>query len=848
MSVPDQETAFFYTANGVTTTFAYGFYLLSLDDIQVSLDGVVQTSGFTVNGIGSQTGGAVIFSSAPDSGVTVLIERAVAIERESDFQPNGDLRSDVLNNEFDRIWMALQDKKRENVRSLRYPTFEDLDGLLPPASSRANMLLGFSATGIHTLIPLPSSIGAGDIVPNTFTSGVDFTPDVTTQLTLSRAPGGNGNLEVFFDGIFQGFDQWNVSGTTLTFTSPIPTGVGKVFVRIGTTLSTEIPPDQSVTDEKVATGTKLYTRITDLPFITDGNLVLGDGSTDDAAGMLARFNAENGRAIIFPARTYFLGSDVNAPAGSQAYFQSGVSFAGTGKLKNVLIEYEQANATAVIGSSMKIDRLQEHAIEGYKAKDLAYLWGEKTYAFSGFSKTFGASDGGTQAPCTTTVSYAVNNGCPGEVVGHLMIGRAITNNGTAFGANIIDTCDLVTNAKLFGLEIDHEPAAGATVQAISTALNIVGFNVSGLGTGIVLGGVSGGKFNAGLSFLDSITPSGVAIATQAGLSCSSFMDLSAGVYSTAGIVFGNGQQQQLYFKTSGGSQAAGLYADTGGNLVAQLNAAAMLINGPTTIEGNALLAVRDSGGAAAMQVFIARSAAPNAAATAMKLQANTVTSRSLNATGTLNASGADYAEYEYLRGDCAPIVKGQIVGFDADGKLTDKFSQSITFAVKSTAPNLVGGDNWSAPAGERPEPPLAPGVPLEPVLTPTIRAEQQDAAEAEYQQKLAQYKADLAAYETAMSRYRTDFDAYQILLRAWEATFEALRQQVDRIAYCGKVPVNVTGAAVGQHVVPVAGPDDSITAVLIDDEAITFAQYRAAVGRVRRILEDGRAEVVVKPI
>lgn len=256
MSVPDQETAYFYTANGVTTTFAYGFYLLSLDDIQVSIDGVVQNSGFTVVGVGSQTGGAVIFASAPASGVTVLIERQVAIERDTDYQPNGDLRADVLNTDFDRLWMALQDKRRENFRSLRYPTFENLDGLLPNAASRANMVLGFAANGIHTMLPMPSSFGAGDLIYQEFTSGIDFTPGLTTALTLSRAPGVPGNLEVHFDTEFQGPDQWSVSGTTLTFNGPIP-AVSKVFVRIGTTLSVSIAAPNSVGDDQLQWGYQL---------------------------------------------------------------------------------------------------------------------------------------------------------------------------------------------------------------------------------------------------------------------------------------------------------------------------------------------------------------------------------------------------------------------------------------------------------------------------------------------------------------------------------------------------------------------------------------------------------------
>lgn len=257
MSVPDQETANFYEANGITTTFPYGFYLLNADDLTVSIDGVVLLNGYTVTGVGSKTGGSVIFSTAPGDGVNVLLERQVALERATDYQPNGDLRSDVLNTDFDRIWMVLQDKRRENIRSLRYPNFENFDGLLPNAATRALHVLGFAENGIHTMLPMPASFGAGDMRYESFTAGIHFTPGVTTSLTLARDPGTLDNVEVFFDGIFQGTDQWGVTGSALNFVSPIPVGINKVFVRTGTTLSVNVPPPRSVGDVELSWGTVL---------------------------------------------------------------------------------------------------------------------------------------------------------------------------------------------------------------------------------------------------------------------------------------------------------------------------------------------------------------------------------------------------------------------------------------------------------------------------------------------------------------------------------------------------------------------------------------------------------------
>jgi hypothetical protein len=186
--------------------------------------------------------------------------------------------------------------------------------------------------------------------------------------------------------------------------------------------------------------------------------------------------------------------------------------------------------------------------------------------------------------------------------------------------------------------------------------------------------------------------------------------------------------------------------------------------------------------------------------TAMFLSKDTTSSRSINAAGTLNASGADYAEYEQNNG--LTIIKGSVVGFKSDGTLTLTFSEAVRFAIKSTNPSYVGGDTW--------------GTEEQVGIRPVKPADDAD------DEVVAKYEADLATFETAL---------------------EAARQLVDRIAYSGKVPVNVQGATAGDYIIAVAADDGSI-----DGQAVSnpdFSQYKLSVGRVNRILDDGRAEVAV---
>ena len=281
----------------------------------------------------------------------------------------------------------------------------------------------------------------------------------------------------------------------------------------------------------------------------------------------------------------------------------------------------------------------------------------------------------------------------------------------------------------------------------------------------------------------------------------------------------------------------------------------------------------------------------NAAATAISMGRNSTTTRSFCAGGGVYANGNDYAEYEHNNG--LTIAKGSIVGFKADGTLTLTFAGAIRFGIKSTDPSFTGGDTWGGEdqVGKRPEQPCyvaptyeglpKPGEkPVEPVLTLPSAPSRQDgepdetfaireaqwqetcaAATTAHQTVLAAYEEALAAWETAYAAWQDDDASYQgkviamqsaheyamaryeEALADFEVRLEAARQQVDRVAYSGKVPVNVIGATPGGYIIAVEGADGAIVGEFAADP--DFAQYKRAVGRVNRILEDGRAEVAV---
>jgi hypothetical protein len=183
-------------------------------------------------------------------------------------------------------------------------------------------------------------------------------------------------------------------------------------------------------------------------------------------------------------------------------------------------------------------------------------------------------------------------------------------------------------------------------------------------------------------------------------------------------------------------------------------------------------------------------AAWNGAQSVLYVGRENSTFRSINCAGNVATSGNDYAEYITKSSSNITFSKGDIVGVDSTYKLTDKWSESRHFLLKSTEPSFVGGDTW-------------------------------------------------------FTEPRPDDSN---LVADWEARMEAARWMVDRVAFSGVVPVNITGCTVGEYIVPIEGQSNAIGMSNMSEEGISFTDYKKAVGKVVKVLDDGRAYVVVKAV
>jgi hypothetical protein len=157
-SIVDQSPFTEHIANGVTTLFAYEFQLLSAADLVVEVDGVVvPASDFTLAGVGVQAGGTVDFDVAPVNGAAVLLKRDIVLERNIDYQTNGDLPADVLDLDINRLWQALQQQRASIDGAVRAPYPEAMPEL-QAAADRASKIAGFNASGEAVAFDIPTGV------------------------------------------------------------------------------------------------------------------------------------------------------------------------------------------------------------------------------------------------------------------------------------------------------------------------------------------------------------------------------------------------------------------------------------------------------------------------------------------------------------------------------------------------------------------------------------------------------------------------------------------------------------------------------------------------------------------
>ncbi len=150
--------------DGTTKTFYFTFPFFGVNDVQVTIDGVAQTTDeyimtptLTPNDADTQyTGGSIEFLTAPANGAEIIIYREIDLVRHIDYQPTEKPLSYQLNQEFNQCIGALREIKIKIQNILNLATLPTLVNLLTTVTdiqeSLPDFLTADDLTDINTAI------------------------------------------------------------------------------------------------------------------------------------------------------------------------------------------------------------------------------------------------------------------------------------------------------------------------------------------------------------------------------------------------------------------------------------------------------------------------------------------------------------------------------------------------------------------------------------------------------------------------------------------------------------------------------------------------------------------------
>jgi len=187
--------------NGSTSNYPYTFRILDEADILVSVENtsgtittLVLTTDYTVNGVGSYSGGSIDLVDAGQAWLTsgnlitdykITIRRRLTLTQLTDLRNRGGFYPEDHETVFDRDTMIDLQQQDELDRSLKFPETDSsaLSPELPPSSQRASKYLAFDASGNA----IASGGGAGSVPISAFMETVVGAADADAALSTLAA-------------------------------------------------------------------------------------------------------------------------------------------------------------------------------------------------------------------------------------------------------------------------------------------------------------------------------------------------------------------------------------------------------------------------------------------------------------------------------------------------------------------------------------------------------------------------------------------------------------------------------------------------------------------------------------
>lgn len=137
-----------------------------------------------------------------------------------------------------------------------------------------------------------------------------------TTFTLSSAPAGENNTQIYISGVYQQKDTYSLSGTTITFSIAPPSGTDNIEVVTISTLAVGETDAALVSYQPAGTGAverNVQNKLRDVVSVKDYG-ALGNGVNNDTSAFQSAIDAVNaagGGTVVVPAGNYRIESTIN---------------------------------------------------------------------------------------------------------------------------------------------------------------------------------------------------------------------------------------------------------------------------------------------------------------------------------------------------------------------------------------------------------------------------------------------------------------------------------------------------------------------------------------------------------
>lgn len=162
--VEDQNPRNQYTATAGQTVFPYTFLTYFAEDLSVVKNGVTLalTTDYTISDVGNINGGDVTLTAGAAVGDKITIFRDMEFNRTTDYVDSGDFLADVVDQDFNRLWLAAQENRSKLGNVLQVAEDDDLTNInlpmdIPSKADRRLKALGFDGEGNPVAVDVVTS-------------------------------------------------------------------------------------------------------------------------------------------------------------------------------------------------------------------------------------------------------------------------------------------------------------------------------------------------------------------------------------------------------------------------------------------------------------------------------------------------------------------------------------------------------------------------------------------------------------------------------------------------------------------------------------------------------------------